>query len=87
MFRSEQAYPNVHPRSLVMAPVARPLMIAAVVALVVAVPAQAQYLDPGAGSVIIQAIIAGVVGVATVVKLYWVRIRGLFRGRSGKSER
>ena len=38
---------------------------------------QAQYLDPGAGSVMVQAIIAGLVGGATVLKLYWSKIRGL----------
>lgn len=48
----------------------------------VAAPAQAQYLDPGAGSIVIQAIVAGVLGVATVLKLYWSKIKGLFRGRS-----
>ena len=47
-----------------------------------AIPAEAQYLDPGAGSVMVQVIIAGVIGVATVVKLYWSKIRGLFQGRA-----
>ena len=38
--------------------------------------AQAQYVDPGTGSVIIQIVIAGVVGLAAVLRLYWGRITG-----------
>lgn len=49
-------------------------------------PAQAQYLDPGAGSVMVQVIVAAVIGVATVVKLYWSRIKGLFRRRPDTPE-
>ena len=37
--------------------------------------ASAQYMDPGAGSILLQAILAGVVGIATVTKIYWNRIR------------
>ena len=32
------------------------------------------YLDPGSGSMILQALLAGVAGVAVVVKLYWRRL-------------
>ena len=62
------------------------LMIAASLVVLAAIPARAQYLDPGAGSVMVQVIIAGVIGVATVVKLYWSRIKGLFRRRSDPPE-
>lgn len=41
-------------------------------------PAQAQYLDPGAASILVQAVIAVTVGVAAAVKLYWRRISSLF---------
>lgn len=41
------------------------------------------YIDPGTGSVIVQAIIAGVVGALFTIKLYWRRLvsfcSGLFR--------
>lgn len=37
------------------------------------------YLDPASGSIIVQAVIAGVVGVGAVLKLYWGRIRGIFQ--------
>ena len=44
-------------------------------------PAAAQYLDPGASSVIVQVIIAGLVGVAAVVRLYWGRIKAFIASR------
>jgi hypothetical protein len=37
-----------------------------------------QYLDPGATSFVVQLVIAGVVGFATVLKLYWKKLAGLF---------
>lgn len=40
--------------------------------------ARAQYLDPGSGSIIVQAVIAGVVAVSAVAKLYWGRLSALF---------
>ena len=42
---------------------------------------RAQYLDPGAASIIVQAIVAGVVAVAAGVKLYWGRVSALFSRR------
>ena len=44
-------------------------------------PAAAQYLDPGASSVIVQVIIAGLIGVAAVVRLYWSRIKAFIASR------
>ncbi len=37
------------------------------------------YLDPGTGSMIIQTVVAGVVGVLAVGRLYWTRLKGLVR--------
>ena len=37
-------------------------------------PVQA-YLDPGTGSFVLQAVLAGVVGVLTIGKLYWRRLK------------
>jgi len=37
------------------------------------------YLDPGTGSMVIQAVIAGVVGALAVGRLYWYKLRSLFR--------
>jgi hypothetical protein len=54
----------------------------------VPVAAGAQYLDPGAASIIIQAVVAGVVAIGAGVKLYWSRISAFFsrRRRSGEPE-
>lgn len=41
------------------------------------------YLDPGTGSIVIQAVIAGVVGVLSIARLYWHKVRSVFR--SGQS--
>jgi ABC-type uncharacterized transport system permease subunit len=48
-------------------------------------PAHA-YVDPGAGSLVIQGIIAAVVGVGLTLRLYWRRIRRLFIGRSSRDD-
>jgi hypothetical protein len=43
------------------------------------------YLDPGSGSYIFQLIIAGVVGLGFLVKVYWGKITAFFtRGASRK---
>jgi hypothetical protein len=57
--------------------------------LLLPVAAQAQYLDPGASSVVVQLVIAGVIGFAAVLKLYWHRLKALFvssRSPSGGSQ-
>lgn len=36
------------------------------------------YLDPGTGSIILQILLGGTVGVFAILKLYWSRIRSLF---------
>jgi hypothetical protein len=41
-------------------------------------PAHA-YLDPATGSILLQGLIAGVAGLAVVLRLYWQRIKALFR--------
>ncbi len=48
--------------------------------------AQAQYLDPGAGSIIVQAIVALVVGASAGVKVYWGKISALLSRRSKRSD-
>ncbi|MFV2045053.1 MAG: hypothetical protein ACC700_17680 [Anaerolineales bacterium] len=45
----------------------------------------ASYLDPGSGSYLLQLLIAGALGAAFAVRLYWKRIKGFFSGRFGKS--
>ena len=42
------------------------------------------YLDPGTGAMVIQALIAGIVGVGFAVKLFWANIKNFFLKLSGK---
>ena len=37
------------------------------------------YLDPGSGSVILQAIVGGFAAIAVTGKLWWRRVTGLFK--------
>ena len=39
------------------------------------------YLDPGSGSVILQALVGGLAAVAVTGKLWWRRFTGIFRRR------
>ena len=50
------------------------------------VVAQAQYLDPGAGSIIVQAVIAVVVGATATIRLYWHRISPFLRRRKNRGK-
>ncbi|MDP2384865.1 MAG: hypothetical protein Q8M29_00705 [Bacteroidota bacterium] len=36
------------------------------------------YIDPGSGSILFQALIAGLVGFIAVIKIYWKKIIGIF---------
>jgi hypothetical protein len=40
------------------------------------------YLDPMTGSVILQAVVAGVLGTLFAVKVYWRKIKAFFTGRA-----
>lgn len=43
------------------------------------------YLDPGAGSMLLQMILAGALGLSFTIKTYWKRIKGFFH-RGGKDD-
>lgn len=45
--------------------------------LLITSPAYA-YLDPGSGSVMLQALLAGTAGVAAVVRVYWQKLKSFF---------
>jgi hypothetical protein len=52
-------------------------------------PAAYAYLDPGTGSYIFQLLLAAVVGLGFVIKLYWTKIKGFFArlfSRDGRQE-
>jgi hypothetical protein len=44
------------------------------------------YLDPGSGSLILQLLIAGVMGAGILVKVFWKKIKGFFSRSSVKKE-
>lgn len=44
------------------------------------------YLDPGSGSMLLQLLLGGFAGIAMVFKLYWERIRSMFRRGSSHSK-
>jgi hypothetical protein len=56
------------------------LWLAAVAIIATTGPAHA-YLDPGTGSIILQAIIGGIAMGAVTARLYWNKILLLFKGR------
>ena len=46
-------------------------------ALVAPAPAGAAYLDPATGSLVVQVVIATVVGLGVSVRLYWAKLKSL----------
>jgi uncharacterized membrane protein len=52
----------------------------------VSLPAYA-YIDPGTGSLIIQAIIGAVAAIGVTIKIFWHRLKIFFSGGSKKSEK
>lgn len=47
-------------------------------------PAAFAYLDPGTGSMLLQLLIAGVLGALFTIKMYWYRFKGFFARLMGK---
>lgn len=45
------------------------------------------YLDPGSGSFIIQMLLAGLLGIAVAIRIYWKKIVAFFRkGNAGDAQ-
>jgi hypothetical protein len=65
----------------------RAVLALALLSLLAAVPsAHAGYLDPGAGSYMLQLLIASLVGALYTLKLYYHRIRAYLRGPRGRDK-
>jgi hypothetical protein len=45
------------------------------------------YIDPTAGSIIVQSLIAGVLGIVFIVKNYWIKIKAFFHKILGKEKK
>lgn len=64
------------------------LWLTAALSLLV-VPTAGAYIDPGSGSIVFQALIAGAMGASLALKVYWRRLTSLIsrlRGRSTPSD-
>lgn len=44
------------------------------------------YLDPGTGSLALQMLVAGALTAAASIKIFWARIKDVFRRMLGKSQ-
>lgn len=44
-----------------------------------------QYLDPGSGSILIQLLLGGLLGIAVAVRIYWKKIKSFFKKGEGES--
>ena len=68
----------------------RTLLPLVVILGIVAFPTKAHaYLDPGAGSLVLQLILGGLAGLAVLLKLYWHRLLnlvGIRKDSSGPTE-
>lgn len=63
------------------------LMVALIVAFsALWLPSAHAYLDPGSGSYIFQAVIAGALGVGVALKVFWGRIAAFFSGLFSKND-
>ena len=61
-------------------------MLAIVLLLLLGLPALAHaYIDPSAGSILLQLILGGVAGIFVALRLYWRKLAGLF-GRRPRAE-
>ena len=61
-------------------------LFAAIAAVVIPADAHA-YIDPGTGSVIIQAVIGAVVAVGFFLKTNWIRVKTFFKKLFGKNKK
>ncbi|MEE1654752.1 hypothetical protein VB618_00975 [Microvirga sp. CF3062] len=63
----------------------RSLFLSLMAILFLTTPAYA-YLDPGTGSILLQALIGGIAASVTVVSMYYQRIKAFFAGQSASKE-
>ncbi len=61
------------------------LLFLLMVVVTISFPLKAHaYIDPGTGSMLLQAVLAAVVGIAMAVKLFWRKIKFFFMKLLGK---
>lgn len=54
--------------------------------LLSALAAPEPYLDPGSGSILLQVILAAIIGVGLVLRTQWAKIKSLFKGKDASEE-
>jgi hypothetical protein len=62
-------------------------LIAATLVVVMSASTAHAYVDPGTGSYLLQILIAGFLGAAFALKLYWARIKNRFSGSRSRRKR
>ena len=45
------------------------------------------YIDPGSGSILLQALLAGLVGLIGVIKIYWRKIINFCKGKASSPKK
>ena len=45
------------------------------------------YLDPGTGSYVIQVILAAILGIGVAFRIYWHKIKGIFKKKSQNQDK
>lgn len=60
------------------------MLVVLLVLLSLSGPAHA-YIDPSAGSVLLQLLLGGLAGVLVALRLYWARLTGFFRRGRGST--
>ena len=62
------------------------VLLAALVVYAASISNAFAYLDPGTGSILLQALIGGIAASVTVVSLYYQRVKAFFTGRSATKQ-
>ena len=57
------------------------ILVLAILGVLLSVHDAFAYLDPGTGSYLVQILIAGLVGAAFSIKIFWQRIKDFFSGK------
>jgi len=60
-----------------------PLLLMGAVFLLMTPGTAHAYLDPGTGSLILQGLVATILGVTFTVRMYWSRLKGWWSGEGG----
>ena len=47
---------------------------------------QALYLDPGSGSLLVQLLLAAILGLGVILRTQWAKIKSLFKRNNGSEE-